>query len=941
METWKLLSVGIIVHVIFFYSIFDIYFSSPIVHGMTPQLSPLKPPAKRLVLFVADGLRADRCFELDLEGRPRTPFLRFIIEEQGAWGISHTRVPTESRPGHVAIIAGFYEDVSAVAKGWKENPVEFDSVFNESRFTWSWGSPDILPMFAKGASRDHVYTKCYTAMHEDFAGSDSSKLDTWVFDHVQAFMESSHRDESLKKKLNQDKIVFFLHLLGIDTNGHSHKPYSQEYLKNIHLVDEGIKKMYHLFEEFYPDRQTAYIMSADHGMTNWGSHGAGHPSETLTPLVAWGAGIRGPIHNNQVMDTFSKDWKLENIQRFDVEQAAISPLMASLIGVPFPLNSVGVLPIDYLNVSLGDKAETLFANTRQILQQYQVKMEEKKSTTLSAVFRPFRSDSTPIKILRDTGDSQSLLLSGTLPFSEKSSSNESVDDTRHIQNLIHSGQYNIAILQCHELIEKALRGLNYFQTYDRFFLGVSISLGFLGWTAYILSLLLEEHSGIYRPKVRVDKSGQPSWKSQKWISLMFTLLGVVIIILLYAQSLPWTNYLYCLVPVTLWAAVASRSEVLIAASNKFIQSADSTSVITLILSFVGLEILVLGFFHRELLSFGLICLGLWPVSLKRKDMQWGLFMVWFGLTLGLAIFPLLPVVGRETNYNIVVLCGVILIVVSLIYIIQIGITIIVVKTTSLSIFNKQGLPWLNQLLSWIILALSFIEPLLVTSVMPSRLLSIVLSFMSTYILLSTHEAMFVLSLCGVLCIWIQLEASLSHIDSKKLETADFSLLHSSIISHPRRSLEFDDVRRASFFISFLKIFFILTSFFGTGNIASINSFDPASVYCFLTVFDPFVMGALMMWKNVIPFVFVTCAFRAIHVITRVPIRELFLLVLIMTDIMALHFFFLVQDYGSWLDIGTSISHYVIVMSMIIFLMLLFGLSYILTNVQILSRKFHK
>ena len=76
MNAWQLILSGICVHLVLFYSIFDIYFTSPLVHGMTPTSSPVEPPAKRLILFVADGLRADKFFEPDEYGKTRTPYLR-------------------------------------------------------------------------------------------------------------------------------------------------------------------------------------------------------------------------------------------------------------------------------------------------------------------------------------------------------------------------------------------------------------------------------------------------------------------------------------------------------------------------------------------------------------------------------------------------------------------------------------------------------------------------------------------------------------------------------------------------------------------------------------------------------------------------------------------------------------------------------------------------
>lgn len=180
----------------------------------------------------------------------------------------------------------------------------------------------------------------------------------------------------------------------------------------------------------------------------------------------------------------------------------------------------------------------------------------------------------------------------------------------------------------------------------------------------------------------------------------------------------------------------------------------------------------------------------------------------------------------------------------------------------------------------------------------------------------SYEMLFYVCFCTTVLLWLETERALYR-DSK---------------SSLNRPLQASDMRSALLFL-----FFINVAFFGTGNVASLSSFSLESVYRFVTIFNPFLMGSLLIVKILIPFFVVSAVLGVLSSSLDLPPFSLFLAVLTVTDVQTINFFFFVSDYGSWLEIGTSISHFCISELFIIFSIVLFLLSRLLVGHLIIPR----
>jgi phosphatidylinositol glycan class N len=195
-----------------------------------------------------------------------------------------------------------------------------------------------------------------------------------------------------------------------------------------------------------------------------------------------------------------------------------------------------------------------------------------------------------------------------------------------------------------------------------------------------------------------------------------------------------------------------------------------------------------------------------------------------------------------------------------------------------------------------------------------RLAIIFLTCAPTFIILTiSYEGLFYVAFSVTLLAWVRLEyavhAFLKGGAQNEAAVAEQQKRDLSTF----RPLTLSDARIALFFMVLLQ-----SAFFSTGNIASISSFSLESVSRLIPVFDPFSQGALLILKIIIPFFLISANLGVLNKRLGVAPSALFMVVLTVSDVLTLYFFWVVKDEGSWLEIGSTITHFAIASFLCVF-----------------------
>ena len=167
-------------------------------------------------------------------------------------------------------------------------------------------------------------------------------------------------------------------------------------------------------------------------------------------------------------------------------------------------------------------------------------------------------------------------------------------------------------------------------------------MGYLGWIAYSTLFIIKTYAAVKKNNTK---------QSYLLVNVAATVVYGGLCAVLYYKDSPLSYYLYAVFPVIFLANCIKESYLIpyIVSSTASASSGGSVALYT-ISYLLSLEVLVISYFYRELLTVCLLLMGfLWPVFMPAgfRERHYSILRAWRALCFITSIFTLLPVELEE------------------------------------------------------------------------------------------------------------------------------------------------------------------------------------------------------------------------------------------------------------------------------------------------------
>ncbi|MCJ1240265.1 major facilitator super transporter protein [Varicellaria rhodocarpa] len=312
-----------------------------------------KAPYDKVIFMVVDALRSDFVFS----HRSGFAFTQGLIRSGAAMPFTaHATSPTITMPRVKAMTTGSIPSFLDVILNFAESDTSSTLAYQDTWLSQLRAKPGgNLVMYG-----DDTWLKLFPGMFlraegtTSFFVSDFTEVDANVTKHV-------------PYELNQtDWNGMILHYLGLDHIGHKSGPRSTHMIPKQMEMDDVIKQIYEALESMDHLKSTLLVLCGDHGMNDAGNHGGSTPGETSPALVFISSKLRTISSKVECPPANpASDFQYYKI----IEQSDIAPTLAGLLGFPIPLNNLGIVIPELLQLWPDERSQTqlLFQNARQVL----------------------------------------------------------------------------------------------------------------------------------------------------------------------------------------------------------------------------------------------------------------------------------------------------------------------------------------------------------------------------------------------------------------------------------------------------------------------------------------------------------------------------------------------------------------------------------------------